>query len=148
MDARRVGRRSVVVWAGAALAAVMPLARAAAEDSTKDKVLKGCRDSGNSAIDKPDGSYQCNLKDGGEIKCDTKDQCIYQPPRKIASLHGGLANLADVVGTFEVVSTPATHANPLTTAGTVIEAQDLGITLVVAESLPMRSRQGKRRRRR
>ncbi len=144
MDARRIGRRSVVVWAGAALAAVMPLARAAAEDSTKDKVLKGCRDSGNSAIDKPDGSYQCNLKDGGEIKCDTKDQCIYVPPRKIAFDKGGLTG---VLGMFEVVSTPSTHANPLTTAGTVIAAQDLGITLVVAEPMPARTRQGKRRRR-
>lgn len=145
MNTQQVGRRAVVALVGAAMAAAGPLARSVlAEASTKDKVLKGCSDGGHSAIDNPDGSYQCNLKDGGEIKCDTKDQCIYVPPRKIAFDKGGLTG---VLGMFEVVSTPSTHANPLTTAGTVIAAQDLGITLVVAEPMPARTRQGKRRRR-
>lgn len=144
MNTQQVGRRTVVALVGAALAAAGPLARAArAEASTKDKVLKGCSDAGHSAIDNPDGSYQCNLKDGGEIKCDTKDQCIYVPPRKVAIVHGGLA---DVLGDIQVISAPITAVNPLTAAGSVLAAPELGITLVVASRSVRRT--GKRRRRR
>lgn len=38
----------------------------------------GCQSGGGSFVENPDGSFQCNLKDGGTIKCpDTNSQCSY-----------------------------------------------------------------------
>lgn len=146
MDARRIGRRAVVAWVGAVVAAGS-LGRAALAETVKEGILDGCRKGGHSPVDNRDGSYQCNLKDGGEIRCTTKDECRYVPPPKpgqVASLNGGLG---DVLGEYEVVGVDSAVADPLTVPGTVLEATELGISLVVAEPQPERGR-GKRRRRR
>lgn len=143
MDATRIGRRAVVAWVGAALAGAGPLVRLARAETTKEAVLKGCRDSGNSGIDNPDGSYQCNLKDGGEIKCNTKDQCIYVPPRKIAYQPG---RVVDVGGLVDLVEDGVLAADPSVPVGSVLNVSELGITLVVTEPPP--GRKGRKRRHR
>src|SRR3954451_19133044 len=38
----------------------------------------GCEAAGGSFIDNPDGSFQCNIRTGGTIKCsDTTSPCTY-----------------------------------------------------------------------
>jgi hypothetical protein len=148
IDATRVGRRAMIAGVAAAVAGLGPLARLARAATTKEKILQGCKDSGNSAIDKPDGSYQCNLRDGGEIRCDTKDQCIYVPPRKIASQPGGVVDvggLLDAVGGFDLVADGAAGADPLVPVGSLLELPGLGITVVVAAPGSGRPRRKRRR---
>lgn len=42
---------------------------------------QGCEEGGGSYIENPDGSFQCNLRDGGTIWCpSTTEQCSYTKP--------------------------------------------------------------------
>src|SRR6476469_2767852 len=51
---------------------------AGATEMDKGAFKTGCESGGGSFVDNPGGSFQCNLKDGGTIKCpDTKSQCTY-----------------------------------------------------------------------
>ena len=44
----------------------------------KGAFKKGCESGGGSYIENNDGSFQCNTKGGGTVKCpDTKSQCTY-----------------------------------------------------------------------
>lgn len=65
-----------------ALGAISP---AGATEMDKGAFKTGCQSTaGNSYVENNDGSFQCNLKDGGVIKCpDTKSQCSYTPARAI-----------------------------------------------------------------
>ena len=47
--------------------------------SVKDDFKKGCESAGNSFVEDVGGSYSCNLKSGGVIKCGTDDHCVYNP---------------------------------------------------------------------
>ena len=42
--------------------------------AAKDDFAKGCRDSGGSFIENPDGTYQCNTTSGIRIKCQSDGQ--------------------------------------------------------------------------
>ena len=50
-----------------------------ATEMDKGKFKEGCESGGNSYVENAsDGSFGCNLKSGGSIKCaDTKSQCTY-----------------------------------------------------------------------
>jgi hypothetical protein len=142
MDTRRIGRRAAVAGVAAALAGAGPLGRLARAETVKEGVLKGCREGGHSPVDNRDGSYQCNLRDGGEIRCTTKDQCTYVPPAKAAPAPGGVVDVGGVIDVGE----GGGLADPLVPVGSVLELPALGITLVVAAPRPERRRHKGRRR--
>ena len=76
----RVLRRRLVRGGVAAVAmAAMGVGLAAAPASAMDKgaFKDGCQASGGSFIENPDGSFQCNLKSGGTIKCTETSPCTY-----------------------------------------------------------------------
>ena len=51
---------------------------ASAEGIDKSKFKEGCQAGNGSYVESPDGSFQCNTKGGGTVKCaDTKSQCTY-----------------------------------------------------------------------
>jgi hypothetical protein len=51
---------------------------AGATEMDKGAFKTGCESGGGSFVENADGSFQCNLKSGGTIKCpDTKSQCTY-----------------------------------------------------------------------
>jgi hypothetical protein len=51
---------------------------ASATDMDKGAFKTGCESGGHSYVDNADGSFQCNLKDGGTIKCqNTSSPCTY-----------------------------------------------------------------------
>lgn len=86
MEQRDVRRRQVFAWivaltCGLALVGAGPLVsatRAAGAELDKGAFKSGCESGGGSYIENNDGSFQCNLKSGGTIKCpDTKSQCTY-----------------------------------------------------------------------
>ncbi len=55
----------------------------------KNAFKTGCESGGGSYVENPDGSFQCNLKDGGVIKCpSTTSQCSYTPALVVRS--GGI----------------------------------------------------------
>src|SRR5579884_1495711 len=57
-----------------------------AADMDKGAFQQGCESGGGSYIENNDGSFQCNLKSGGVIKCpDTKSQCTYSEKLSIAN---------------------------------------------------------------
>jgi hypothetical protein len=82
---------------------------AGATDMDKGAFKSGCESGGGSFVDSADGSFQCNLKSGGTIKCqNTSSPCTYT-----ATLGGGgkvsVVNVAATAGHLQVapVSTPA-----------------------------------------
>lgn len=81
----------------------------------KDAFAKGCKEGGNSFVDNPDGSYQCNLKDGSTIKCSASGQCHYIPK---AMTHGTGAVSGTIVNTDLAVADEGTR--PVKTGGKVI----------------------------
>jgi hypothetical protein len=128
MELRGTRRRTIIAWIFAMLCGVVlvgsgPVAMAAdnsAPAMDKDAFKKGCEEGGNSYVENSDGSFQCNLKDGGVIKCpDTKSQCSYTPPlRRVGSIRvpppadlaGFLAVPADGSGPGgDVPTPPAVH---------------------------------------
>jgi hypothetical protein len=130
----RLARRTFVVRIGAALAAVGaagafgPAARAEGIDTAKFK--EGCQSGGHSYVENRDGSFQCNLRDGAEIKCtSTKGPCHYVPRPALAVGPG--------TGTWTPPVAEFGHAVALA------EDLQLGITLV-----PQPAAGGKRKRRR
>ena len=71
---RRIGTRSVrlTVVLGLLLIGAIPQ-QASAEEMDKGAFKKGCESGGGSYLESADGSFQCNTKSGGTVKCqDTK----------------------------------------------------------------------------
>lgn len=82
MDTRvgRPFRQGIVagVFALSLLAGIGVAAHAAEID--KGAFKTGCESGGGSYVENADGSFQCNTKSGGTIKCpDTKSQCVSIP---------------------------------------------------------------------
>jgi hypothetical protein len=48
------------------------------DDDAKAKFKDGCEKSGGSWVENPDGTFQCNLKYGGTVKCSPQNvPCTY-----------------------------------------------------------------------
>lgn len=64
----------------------------------------GCESGGGSYIENPDGSFQCNLKSGGTIKCpDTTSQCTYT--NRLVATGGIRPGKIGNIGSVQVVET-------------------------------------------
>lgn len=71
----------------------------------KSAFKAGCESGGGSYVENPDGSFQCNLKDGGTIKCpDTTSPCSYTPKLVVVSNVLDTANAN--VGNLQVAGDP------------------------------------------
>lgn len=124
--ARRMRNLAIRLAAVVALAlllagAVAPAVHAAdnnpAPAMDKSKFKEGCESGGGSYIENNDGSFQCNLKDGGTIKCpSTTSQCTYTPMTggKTGFSRGVLVNSAGVMTMLGADSQPT--ATPTRTA--------------------------------
>lgn len=77
----------------------------------KNSFKTGCESGGGSYVENPDGSFQCNLKDGGVIKCpSTTSQCTYTPALVVRG--GGIRATGAVnVSTGMQSSTPTPSGN-------------------------------------
>ena len=66
---------------------------AGAAEMDKGKFKGGCESGGNSYVENAsDGSFACNLKSGGTIKCaDTKSQCTYTAKLSNTNIFHGMA---------------------------------------------------------
>lgn len=99
----RIGGTAVRL-AGALLVALLLAGalgqQAGATAMDKGSFASGCRSAGGSYVENADGSFQCNLKGGGTIKCpDTTSQCTYTPLISGAGM--------TVVGNLQAVADPA-----------------------------------------
>jgi hypothetical protein len=71
------------------VAAIAQNASAAEMDQSQFK--KGCESGGHSYVENNGGSFQCNLKSGGTIKCqDTKTPCNYTARISPSVVFGGM----------------------------------------------------------
>jgi hypothetical protein len=76
--------------------------RASAADMDKSKFKEGCEAGKGSYVENNDGSFQCNLRSGGTIKCpDTKSQCSYTAKLSHNLVMKGLRS-----GDFKMVAAP------------------------------------------
>ena len=63
-----------------------------AADLNKDAFKTGCESGGGSYLESADGSFQCNMKSGGTVKCqDTHSQCTYTSSITRRNMMAGLA---------------------------------------------------------
>jgi hypothetical protein len=93
--------------------AVAPAVHAADNNTSgpamdKSKFKEGCEQGGGSYIENLDGSFQCNLKDGGTIKCtSTTGPCTYIPfTRGKTNIRGAIVNSAGVMTMLGADSQP------------------------------------------
>jgi hypothetical protein len=77
----------------ALVAGLGAVGHASATEMDKGAFKTGCESGGGSYVENAsDGSFQCNLKSGGTIKCaDTKSQCTYTA--NLTSHRGSIVNL-------------------------------------------------------
>ena len=79
---------------------------AGATEMDKGAFKSGCESGGGSFVENADGSFQCNLKSGGTIKCpDTKSQCTYSA--LVVSTGGNVLSNSDIQVAPAVTPTPA-----------------------------------------
>lgn len=102
----RIGGTAVRL-AGALLVALLLAGalgqQAGATAMDKGSFASGCRSAGGSYVENADGSFQCNLKGGGTIKCpDTTSQCTYTP-----LISGAGMTVVTAVGNLQAVADPA-----------------------------------------
>ena len=114
----RIGGTAVRL-AGALLVALLLAGalgqHAGATAMDKGAFADGCRAGGGSFIENPDGSFQCNLKSGGTIKCpDTTSQCSYT-----ALISGAGMTVVTTVGNLQVVAAPTRPATHISAIGSV-----------------------------
>lgn len=108
MERQQSTRRRVLGGLGMVVAGLVVGRRTTLADTNSPKMDKGafadgCRSGGNSFVDNPDGSFQCNLKDGSDIKCtSTSGPCNYNPPPKHI-VHGNIGNIGGITQVLEAV---------------------------------------------
>jgi len=81
----------------------------------KDAFKTGCQEGGGSHVENPDGSFQCNLRDGGVITCpNTPSPCTSTPPSRIGpSIHPRDLPLDVVEATDDGVVAPRDPVPPV-----------------------------------
>ena len=102
MERQQGTRRRMIGGLGMAILGLAVGRQATSADSKSPKMDKnafadGCRSGGNSFVDNPDGSFQCNLKDGSDITCtSTSGPCVYNPPPAHIVHPGHLGDIGDL----------------------------------------------------
>jgi hypothetical protein len=96
---RRIGTAPMRLAAALALLLVGAIAQnAGAAEMDQGQFKAGCESGGHSYVENRGGSFQCNLRSGGTIKCqDTHSPCTYTASISHSVIFGGMA-----AGTLEI----------------------------------------------